>query len=124
MGIDEEATLRALTARRATMDGLIARHRGRIVNTAGDSVLAEFASVVDAVRCAVEVQDAIESANAADPVERRMRFRIGVNLGDVLVDGGDLYGEAWGDGAGFWLQWPTLPILLLLGLRAAWVLRR
>ncbi|MBM3524864.1 MAG: adenylate/guanylate cyclase domain-containing protein, partial [Alphaproteobacteria bacterium] len=93
MGLDEEATLRALIARRATMDGLIARHRGRVVSTAGDSVLAEFASVVDAVRCAVEVQDANEAANAGEPDERRMRFRIGINLGDVLVRDGDLFGD-------------------------------
>jgi len=93
MGRDEEATLRALTARRAVMDGLIARHRGRIASTAGDSVLAEFASVVDAVRCAVEVQDAIAAANADEPDERRMRFRIGINLGDVLVSDGNLFGD-------------------------------
>ena len=93
MGRDEEATLRALTARRAVMDELIARHRGRIANTAGDSVLAEFASVVDAVRCAVEVQDAIAAANADEPDERRMRFRIGINLGDVLVSDGNLFGD-------------------------------
>ncbi len=93
MGSDEVATLRALSACRAVMDPLIASHRGRIVNTAGDSVLAEFASVVDAVRCAVEVQEAIEAANLGEPDERQMRFRIAVNLGDVLVKDGNLFGD-------------------------------
>jgi adenylate cyclase len=93
MGIDEVATLRALTAHRAVMDGLIAQHRGRIANTAGDSVVAEFPSVVDAVECAVVVQQAIAAANAAEPEDRRMRFRISINLGDVLVKDGDLFGD-------------------------------
>jgi adenylate cyclase len=93
MGLDEVATLRTLSAHRAVMDGLIAQHRGRIVNTAGDSVLAEFPSVVDAVECAVEVQQAIAAANAAEPEDRRMRFRIGINLGDILVKDGDLFGD-------------------------------
>jgi adenylate cyclase len=93
MSLDEVATLRALTAHRAVMDGLIAQHRGRIVNTAGDSVLAEFPSVVGAVECAVEVQQAIAAVSAAEPEDRRMRFRIGINLGDVLLKGGDLFGD-------------------------------
>jgi adenylate cyclase len=93
MGIDEVATLRALTAHRAVMDGLIARHRGRIANTAGDSVLAEFPSVVDAVECAIAVQQAVAAANADEHEARCMRFRIGINLGDVLVKDGDLFGD-------------------------------
>src|SRR5712692_8431456 len=93
MGEDEEATLRTLTAHRQVMDPLIARHRGRIVGTAGDSVLAEFASVVDAVRCAVEIQQQLKAANAALPLQRRMEFRIGINLGDVMVDGEQIYGD-------------------------------
>src|SRR5258708_132134 len=93
MGLDELATLRTLTAHRAVMDGLIVRHRGRIVSTAGDSVLAEFASIVDALQCAVVVQQVIAEANAREPDNRQMRFRIGVNLGDVLVKDGDIFGD-------------------------------
>jgi class 3 adenylate cyclase len=90
---DEEATMAALSAHRALVDELIARYRGRIANTAGDSVLAEFASVLDAVRCAVEIQAALEQANDAEPEGRRMRFRIGVNVGDVMVKDGDIFGD-------------------------------
>src|SRR6266568_5489879 len=93
MGLDELATLRTLTAHRAVMDGLIAQHRGRIVGTAGDSVLAEFASIVDAVQCAIDVQQVIAEANAHEPDDRQMRFRIGLNLGDVLVKDGDIFGD-------------------------------
>lgn len=89
---DEEATMAALSVRRATVDRLIALHRGRIANTAGDSVLAEFASVLDAVSCAVEVQNAMEEANAAAG-EPPMRFRIGINVGDVMVKDGDIFGD-------------------------------
>src|SRR5579864_5540396 len=87
MGEDEKATLYALTANRKIIDSLIKQHNGRFVNSAGDSVLAEFASVVNAVECAVEIQTALRSENASLPPERRMEFRIGVNLGDVVVDG-------------------------------------
>ena len=93
MGEDEEATLRTLTACREVIDALIHQHRGRIVGTAGDSVLAEFASVVDAVRCAVEIQQQLRAKNADSPVHRRMEFRIGINLGDVMVDGEQVYGD-------------------------------
>jgi adenylate cyclase len=93
MNIDEVATLRTLAAHRVLMDGMIARHRGRIVSTAGDSVLAEFASVVDAVQCAVEVQEALAEANAKEPNDRQMHFRIGVNIGDVLVKDGNIFGD-------------------------------
>ena len=75
------------------MDGLIAEHGGRIANTAGDSVLAEFPSAVDAVQCAVEVQEALAQAIQDAPEERRLRFRIGVHVGDVMVQGGDLLGD-------------------------------
>jgi len=91
IGEDEEATLRTLTAHRHVMDALIAQHRGRIVGTAGDSVLAEFASVVDAVQCAVVIQTSLKEKNTALPSERRMEFRIGINLGDVMVDGEQIY---------------------------------
>ena len=93
MGADEVATLDALTARREILDGLIATHGGRIANTAGDSVLAEFGSAVDAVRCAMEAQDALAKANSGVPESRRINFRIGVHVGDVMVRAGDLFGD-------------------------------
>ena len=93
MGEDEEATLRTLSGHRNIIDGLIDRHHGRFVNSAGDSVLAEFASVVEAVNCAVEIQNVLRAENANSPPERRMEFRIGVNLGDVMVEGEQIYGD-------------------------------
>ncbi len=93
MGADEEATLRTLQAYREVTDTLIQQHRGRIVGTAGDSVLAEFASVVDAVQCAVAIQRELKIRNAELPEHRRMEFRIGINLGDVMVDGEQIYGD-------------------------------
>ena len=93
MGADEVATLDALTARREILDGLIASHGGRIANTAGDSVLAEFGSAVDAVRCAMEAQGALAKANSALPENRQINFRIGVHVGDVMVRAGDLFGD-------------------------------
>ena len=90
---DEEATMAMLSARRAVVDELIVRHRGRIANTAGDSVLAEFVSVLDAVRCAVEIQEALERANETEPGARPMCFRIGINVGDVMVKDGDIFGD-------------------------------
>src|SRR3712207_252196 len=88
IGLDEVATLRTLTAHREIMDRLIGEHGGRIANTAGDSVLAEFPSVVDAVQCAVQVQEALGAANSAMSEDRQVRFRIGVHVGDVMVKGG------------------------------------
>ena len=93
MGQDEEGTIRVLSAHRAVIDGLIAFHGGRIMSTAGDSVLAEFASVVEAVRCAVEIQEALKTSNDALPGNTRMQFRVGVNLGDVVVKNDDLLGD-------------------------------
>ncbi len=93
MGEDEEATLRTLSSYRKLIDSLIEQHHGRFVNSAGDSVLAEFASVVNAVQCAVEIQTTLKAENANLPPERRMEFRIGVNLGDVMVDGEQIYGD-------------------------------
>src|SRR5713101_5488619 len=93
MGDDEEATLRTLSSHRKLIDSLIEQHRGRFVNSAGDSVLAEFASVVNAVQCAVEIQTTLKAENANLPPERTMEFRIGVNLGDVMVDGEQIYGD-------------------------------
>jgi adenylate cyclase len=93
MGENEEATVRTLSTHRRIIDGLIEQHHGRFVNSAGDSVLAEFGSVVNAVECAVEIQTALMAENASIPHERRMEFRIGVNLGDVVVDGEQIYGD-------------------------------
>src|SRR5262245_896986 len=93
MGADEVGTLKALTERRAILDKLIGDYRGRIANTAGDSVLAEFGSAVDAVKCAVEAQTALAEANASLAPERRISFRIGVHIGDVMVRAGDLFGD-------------------------------
>src|SRR5713226_18358 len=93
MGENEEATLRTLSSHRKLIDSLIVQHHGRFVNSAGDSVLAEFASVVNAVQCAVEIQTTLKAENASTPPERRMEFRIGVNLGDVMVDGEQIYGD-------------------------------
>jgi adenylate cyclase len=90
---DEEATMATLSARRAVVDDLIGQHRGRIANTAGDSVLAEFISVLDAVHCALEIQQALACANDSEPEGRRMRFRIGVNVGDVMAKEGDIFGD-------------------------------
>jgi class 3 adenylate cyclase len=93
MAADEEGTMKILSAHRAVIDGIIEFHEGRIINTAGDSVLAEFASPTDAVRCAVEIQDALKTRNDSLPETRRLYFRIGVNLGDVMVKGDDLLGD-------------------------------
>ncbi len=93
MGEDEEGTLANLKVSREIIDGLIEQHHGRVFGGAGDSVIAEFASPVEAVRCAAEIQLRIEEKNAELPQELRMRFRIGVNLGDVLVEGENLFGN-------------------------------
>jgi TolB-like protein/Tfp pilus assembly protein PilF len=94
MGIDEEGTLAQLKAhRRVLVDPKIKEHHGRIVKTTGDGVLVEFASVVDAVRCAVEIQRGMAERNADVPPERRIEFRIGINVGDIIIDGGDIFGD-------------------------------
>jgi len=93
MGEDEAGTHRALRELRGAVDPLITRHGGRIVGTAGDSVLADFSSVVDAVNCALEMQAAVRSINEPIPRERRLELRVGVNLGDVIVDGEDIFGD-------------------------------
>jgi class 3 adenylate cyclase/TolB-like protein len=94
MGADEERTLAALKShRRELIDPLIGQHRGRILKTTGDGMLIEFASVVDAVRCAVVVQRGMEDRNANLPEAERIRLRIGINLGDVMVDEGDMFGD-------------------------------
>jgi adenylate cyclase len=93
MGHDEEATIRTLTTYRALISTLIQHYRGRVVDAPGDNLLAEFASVVEAVRCAVAIQHTLQSKNAELPEDRQMQFRIGINLGDVIVEGERLYGD-------------------------------
>src|SRR6516225_4896555 len=93
MGADEAGTLRGLTERRAILDRIIGDHRGRIANTAGDSVLAEFGSAVDAVQCAVTAQAALAEANSGIAADRRISFRIGIHIGDVMVPREDLFGD-------------------------------
>jgi adenylate cyclase len=94
MGADEEGTLAQLKAhRRALIDPKIDEHRGRVVKTTGDGMLAEFASVVDALRCAVEVQRGMIARNAPVAHEKRIEFRVGINVGDIIIDGGDIYGD-------------------------------
>src|SRR6516165_5436135 len=91
---DEVGTLAALKSRRAEiLQPLVAKYHGRVVKFMGDGVLVEFASAVDAVECAVQLQHAMESADADLPTDRRIRWRIGINLGDVMVEGSDLYGD-------------------------------
>src|SRR5208282_5647064 len=94
MGLDEVGTLRTLTAYRVIIDRLIGSHRGRIFNTAGDSLVADFASAVDAVQCAVAVQETIGRENADRPAGEQMRFRIGIHVGDIIVQGDNLFGDA------------------------------
>jgi adenylate cyclase len=93
MGVDEVGTLKGLTERRAILDRFIGDHGGRIANTAGDSVLAEFGSAVEAVQCAVEAQAALTEANSSLASDRRISFRIGIHIGDVMVRAGDLFGD-------------------------------
>jgi adenylate cyclase len=93
MGADEVGTLRGLTERRAILDRFIGDNGGRIANTAGDSVLAEFGSAVDAVQCAVDAQTALAEANTDVPPDKCINFRIGIHIGDVMVRAGDLFGD-------------------------------
>jgi class 3 adenylate cyclase len=90
---DEEETLRRLASYRAVMDDFIARAGGRIFNTAGDAVLAEFSSAVEAVRCAIDIQESLRTRNLAYPPSRQMSFRIGITVGDVVERDGDLLGD-------------------------------
>ena len=93
MGEDEEGTIRTLNTYMEVITGFIQQHRGRVVSTGGDSVLAGFASVVDAVRCAVGIQEELKDRNKELPEEKRMEFRIGVNLGDVVEEGDNILGD-------------------------------
>ena len=94
MGDDEGGILGALKAlRQSLLKPKIAEHRGRIVKTTGDGILVEFASTVDAVRCAIEIQRAMQAHNADLPPDKRIEFRIGINVGDILVEGDDIFGD-------------------------------
>src|SRR6201987_2757362 len=94
MGADGEGTLARLKAhRRELIDPKIAEHRGRVVKTTGDGILIEFPSVVEAVGCAVEVQQGMVDRNADVSEDKRITFRVGVNLGDIIIDGADIYGD-------------------------------
>src|SRR6201981_1213113 len=94
MGTDEEGTLVQLKGhRQALVDPKIEEHRGHIVKTTGDGMLVEFASVVDAVRCATEIQRGMFERNADVPPEDRIEFRIGINVGDIIADEGDIFGN-------------------------------
>jgi class 3 adenylate cyclase len=93
MGLDEVGTARTLREHRKIADALVAKHGGRLVKTTGDGVLLEFPSVVDAVECAVAVQAVMAERNQGITEDRRMLFRIGVNLGDILIEGDDILGD-------------------------------
>ena len=93
MGKDEEATIRTLTTYRDVLATSIHQHRGRVVDAPGDNLLAEFASAVAAVQCALEIQQELKARNAALPAERQMEFRLGLNVGDVVVEGDRIYGD-------------------------------
>ena len=93
MGADDIATVEMLTAYRQVMTELIGQHRGRVVDAPGDNLLAEFPSVVDAVECSVRIQEELNARNADLTADRRMDFRIGINLGEVIVEGERIYGD-------------------------------
>src|ERR1700679_1242989 len=93
MGLDEAGTARILREHRVIADAVVAKHGGRIVKTTGDGLLIEFPSVVDAVECAVVVQTVMAERNEGVPQDRRMLFRIGINLGDILIEGDDILGD-------------------------------
>jgi len=93
MGEDDQATVRTITAYRKVITGVVQKHRGRVVDSPGDNILAEFASVIDAVSSAVEIQEELKIRNAELAEDRRMEFRIGVNLGDVIHEEERIYGD-------------------------------
>ena len=99
---DEAATVKTLEANKQIISNLVNQHRGRVVDSPGDNLLAEFGSVVESVQCAISMQDALEAENARLAESRRMRFRVGVNLGDVIEEGGRIYGD--GVNIASWLQ--------------------
>jgi adenylate cyclase len=93
MGEDESATVRTLEAYKQVMSSLIKQHRGRVIDSPGDNILAEFASVVDAVQCSVAAQNEFKARNAELPENRKTQFRIGINLGDVIEEKGRIYSD-------------------------------
>jgi adenylate cyclase len=93
MGVDEEGTLTALRAHREVVDGLVATHRGLVFGGGDDSMLAEFPGAVEAIHCAVEIQQEMEERNEAAPPDRRLQFRVGLNIGDAMVADGNLRGD-------------------------------
>ena len=99
MGADDEGTLHAFKIhRKQLIDPKITEHRGRIVKTTGDGILVEFVSVVDAVRCAVDIQRGMAERNTDVPADKRIQFRIGINVGDIIIDGGDIFGDGVSSG--------------------------
>jgi hypothetical protein len=126
MGEDEKGTVRTLNAYKEVMTGLIQNYHGRVVDAPGDNLLAEFSSVVNAVECAVEIQKELKTRNAELPENRRMEFRIGVNLGDVIEDGEQILGTE----SILLLGWRVFPIQevsvslgrLLIKLGTSWSL--
>ena len=120
MGVDEEGTLRQLKAhRKELVDPKITEHRGRIVKTTGDGMLVEFVSVVDAVRCAVDIQRGMAERNAGVPADKRIEFRIGINVGDIIIDGDDIFG----DGVNVAARWRRSPIPAASWFRASCTIR-
>src|SRR5271154_3941633 len=93
MGLDEVGTAHALREHRKVTDALVAKHGGRLVKSTGDGVLLEFPSVVDAVECSVAMQAVMVQRNEGIPLDRRMSFRMGINLGDILIEGDDILGD-------------------------------
>ena len=93
MGLDEVGTAQVLREHRVVLDALVAKHGGRVVKTTGDGVLTEFSSLVDAVECALAIQAVMAERNEGVTPDRRMLFRVGINLGDVLVEGDDILGD-------------------------------
>jgi adenylate cyclase len=93
MGVDEEGTRNALRAHREVVDGLVATHRGLVFGGAGDSMVAEFPGAVEAIHCAVEIQQEMDERNEPAPPDRRLQFRVGLNIGDAMAEGGNLRGD-------------------------------
>lgn len=119
MGNDEEGTLAQLKAlRHALVDRKINEHHGRIVKTTGDGMLVEFASVVEAVRCAVEIQRGMAERNVAAPAGQRIEFRVGINVGDIIIEGDDIFGQRGGSLGGSRGAWRHLRVGPRAGRRA------
>ena len=107
---DEAHTIKTLKEYRKIMSGCIIQHSGRVVDAPGDNIMAEFSSVVNAVKSSVEIQTALKSKNADIPYDKRLEFRIGVNIGDVVQDGDSLYGEGVNNGPTYRCDSRTPPL--------------